>query len=42
MEITVNKKETIIKRIGGYLHKVTPIVDSTGKVIHSIVTPFQV
>jgi uncharacterized membrane protein len=42
VEITVNKKETIIKRIGGYLHKVTPIVDSTGKVIHSIVTPFQV
>lgn len=35
-------KKPFIKRIGGYLQKVTPIVDSTGKVIHSIVTPFQV
>ena len=31
-----------IKRINGYLHKVTPIVDGTGKVVHSIVTPFQI
>tara|TARA_B100000745_G_scaffold256669_1_gene179478 strand:- start:171 stop:677 length:507 start_codon:yes stop_codon:yes gene_type:complete len=37
-----SSKKTIVKRIGGYLHRVTPIVDSTGKVIHSIVTPFQV
>lgn len=36
------EKKTFVKRIGGYLHRVTPIVDSTGKVIHSIVTPFQV
>ncbi len=35
-------KKPFIKRIGGYLHKVTPIVDGTGKVINSIVTPFQV
>ncbi len=31
-----------IKRIGGYLHKVTPIVDSTGKVLHHVVTPLMV
>ena len=37
-----SSSKVTIKRIGGYLHKVTPIIDSTGKVIHSIVTPFQV
>ena len=42
MEDLNKTNKPIIKRIGGYLHKVTPIVDSTGKVIHSIVTPFQV
>jgi len=42
MEKPTQNDKTIIKRIGGYLHKVTPVVDSTGKVIHSIVTPFQV
>ena len=36
------KTEVVIKRIGGYLHRVTQIVDSTGKVINSVVTPFQV
>lgn len=35
-------RKDFIRRIGGYLHKVTPVVDSTGKMIHSIVTPFQV
>jgi len=35
-------KKVIIKRIGGYLHKITPIVDGAGKVINNIVTPFQV
>ncbi|MDP8213214.1 MAG: DUF2391 family protein [Candidatus Zapsychrus exili] len=35
-------KKAKVERIGGYLHKVTPIIDETGKVIHSIVTPFQV
>lgn len=35
-------KKPIIKRIGGYLHKVTPVFDATGKLIHSVVTPFQV
>lgn len=42
MEEPNQVKKPIIKRIGGYLHKVTPIVDGTGKVINSIVTPFQV
>lgn len=32
---------TFIKRIGGYLHKVTPVFDSSGKIINSIITPFQ-
>lgn len=31
-----------IKRIGGYLHKVSPIVDQTGKVLSHAVTPFMV
>jgi uncharacterized membrane protein len=35
-------KKPVIKRIGGYLHKVTPVFDATGKLIHSVVTPFQV
>ena len=35
-------QKTIIKRIGGYLHKLTPIVDSTGKIINHTVTPFMV
>ena len=35
MEQDTNTKKYTIKRIGGYLHKVTPIVDGTGKIIHS-------
>ncbi|MFC1589880.1 hypothetical protein ACFL42_00145 [Candidatus Omnitrophota bacterium] len=31
-----------IKRIGGYLHKVIPIVDSTGKVVQRVIAPFMV
>ena len=31
-ENTPNKP--VIKRIGGYLHKLIPIVDSTGKIIN--------
>ncbi len=31
-----------IKRIGGYLHKVIPIFDNTGKVISTIIAPFMV
>lgn len=32
----------VISRIGGYLHKVVPIVDGTGKVIQHVITPLMV
>lgn len=32
----------IFKTIGGYVHKITPVFDSTGKLINNIITPFQV
>jgi len=35
-------KKPIIKRIGGYLHKLTPIMDNTGKIISHTITPFMV
>lgn len=28
----------VVKRMDGYLHKLTPIVDSTGKVINHMMT----
>ena len=31
-----------IKRIGGYLHKVTTVVDNTGKVLNTAISPFMV
>ena len=31
-----------IKRIGGYLHRVVPIVDETGKVVQHVLKPFMV
>jgi hypothetical protein len=37
-----NKPKPIIKRIGGYLHKIVPIVDSSGNVIHHVAKPFMV
>lgn len=41
-----NKKEAIstytIKRIGGYLHKIVPVVDSAGKILYHATTPFMV
>ena len=42
MEEKNNKPKPIIKRIGGYLHKLTPIVDGTGKIISHTITPFMV
>ncbi|MBL7131757.1 MAG: DUF2391 family protein [Candidatus Omnitrophica bacterium] len=42
MEDKNQKTKVTIKRIGGYLHRVTQIIDGTGNVIHSIATPFQV
>ena len=41
MENNSSTKITI-KRIGGYLHRVVELVDSTGEVIHIIVSPFMV
>ena len=38
---TQNNKSTI-KRIGGYLHKVTPVIDGTGKVVQFVVSPLMV
>ena len=37
-----DKPQVSIKRIGRYLHKVVPIFDSAGKVIHYAVTPVMV
>ena len=37
-----NEPKPIIKRIGGYLHRLTPIVDNTGKTISHTITPFMV
>lgn len=36
------KIEESIKRIGGYLHKIVPVVDQTGKVIDYAVKPLMV
>ena len=37
-----NKPETKIERIGGYLHRVVPIADSTGKVLNYTLKPLMV
>lgn len=37
-----NKPEQMIKRIGGYLHRVVPIVDSAGKVLQYTLSPLMV
>ena len=37
-----NKPETTIKRIGGYLHRVVPMADSTGKIISYTLKPLMV
>jgi uncharacterized membrane protein len=37
----LTSKKPIVKRIGGYLHKVVPLVDSSGKVVHRHVTPMM-
>lgn len=34
--------ETAVKRIGGYLHKVVPVLDDAGKVINYAVQPLMV
>ncbi len=35
-------KKSSIKRIGGYLHRVVPITDATGKVLNHILNPVMV
>ena len=37
-----NEQKNPIRRIGGYLHRVTPIFDSTGKIINYAVKPLMV
>jgi uncharacterized membrane protein len=39
---TNDKHKITIKRVGRYLHRVVPIVDSAGKAIHYAVTPLMV
>ena len=36
------KSKYTIKRIGGYLHKLSPVVDKTGKIINYVTTPLMV
>ena len=36
------KIEERIKRIGGYLHRVIPVIDKSGKIINYSLTPFMV
>ena len=41
----MKKEETTrvsIKRVGGYLHKITHLMDETGNVIHTVISPFMV
>ena len=37
-----DKKETTVRRIGGYLHHVVPIVDGAGKVLNYALHPLMV
>ena len=37
-----NKPEVTTKRVGGYLHKVVPIVDGAGKVLNYALSPLMV
>ena len=37
-----SKKGFSLKRIGGYLHKISPLVDDTGKVVQYVTSPVMV
>lgn len=37
----LSAKTPIVKRIGGYLHKVVPLVDSSGDIVHRVITPLM-
>lgn len=41
MEQNLNIKETTVKRIGGYLHRIVPIADKSGKVISYALKPLM-
>jgi uncharacterized membrane protein len=38
----LQKPDTTIERIGGYLHRVVPVLDSAGKLLNYAVTPLMV
>lgn len=42
MEEKMDIKQPTIKRIGGYLHRVVPIVDKSGEIINYALKPFMV
>lgn len=42
MKKSDNAAEVVIRRIGGYLHRVVPIVDEAGNVISHALKPFMV
>jgi len=39
---THDRREHSVERIGGYLHKITPIVDEAGRVVHHAIAPLMV
>ncbi|MCI5207301.1 MAG: DUF2391 family protein [Candidatus Electrothrix sp. ATG2] len=42
MEDKIEAKPSTIKRIGGYLHRVVPIADKSGKILSYAIKPFMV
>ena len=42
MEENIQTKPSTIKRIGGYLHRVIPIVDKSGEILSYALKPFMV
>ena len=38
----VQKTQTKIKRIGGYLHRIVPVMDTAGKAVNYVITPLMV
>jgi uncharacterized membrane protein len=42
MENIMENNKPVIKRIGGYLHRIVTIKDTSGKVIHTVMAPFMV
>ena len=37
-----NNKRSFIKRVGGYLHRISPVFDKSGKIIEYVSTPLMV